>query len=179
MTFLKKINFAIPFALVLLLLTLLWAELSSTRSYAYSSGIVGERIPNFSLPSLSGAGNLTQKNLSGRVTLLNFFASWCSACQAEHPMLMKIKKKYGIPIYGIAFRDDPREARAMLNRYGNPYVQAAYDNDGETAVDFGIYATPETFVIGPNGEILYKQVGVIDQDTWDSEIYPIIKKYQK
>ncbi len=103
MTFLKKLNYAIPFALVLLLLTLLWAELSSTRSYAYSSGIVGERVPNFSVPSLSGAGNITQKNLSGRVTLLNFFASWCSACRAEHPMLMKIKNKYGIPFTALRF----------------------------------------------------------------------------
>ena len=179
MTFLKKINYAIPFALVLLLLTVLWTELSSTRSYAYSSGIVGEKVPNFSVPSLTGTGEITQKNLRGRVTILNFFASWCSACRAEHPMLMKIKKNYGIPIYGIAFRDDPREARSMLNGMGNPYVQAGYDNDGEAGVDFGIYATPETFVIGPNGNILYKQVGAIDQDTWDNEIYPIIKKYQR
>ena len=176
---LSKIKFAVPFAIVFVLLGIFWTELSSTRSYAYSTGIVGERIPEFSVPNLSGAANLTQKELSGRVTILNFFASWCSACLHEHDMLMKISNKYHVPIYGIAFRDDPQDARGMLNQKGNPYVQTGYDADGDVGVDFGIYATPETFVVSPNGDILYKQVGVIDQETWDETIFPIIKKYQK
>lgn len=174
----SRIKFAVPFAVIFLLIGILWTELSSTRSYAYSSGIVGDKVPTFSVPNLSGADPITQKNLQGRVTLLNFFASWCSACRMEHAMLMKISKEYNIPIYGIAFRDDPRDARMLLNRKGNPYTQAGYDEEGDTGVDFGIYATPETFVISPNGNILYKQVGVIDQETWDKTIYPIIKKYQ-
>lgn len=177
MTF-SKLKLAAPFAIVFLLLGILWTELSSTRSYAYSTGIVGEKVPDFSVPNLSGASDLTQSNFKGQVTLLNFFASWCSACMAEHPMLMKISAKYHIPIYGIAFRDDPRDARGMLNKKGNPYKLAAYDEEGDTGVDFGIYATPETFVVSPNGSILYKHVGVIDQETWDNTIYPIIKKYQ-
>lgn len=178
MSNIRKIQFTIPFAVLFILFGILWSELSSTRSYAYSPGITGEKLPSFSVPSLYGSGNLTNNNLKGRVVLLNFWASWCSACETEHPLLMRIKNKYHVPIYGISFKDEPSDAREALRQRGNPYTQVGYDLDGVTGVDFGIYATPETFVIGPNGDILYKQIGVIDQSTWDETIYPLIKKYQ-
>ena len=176
---LSKIKFLIPFFILFSLLVVLWSQLSSTRSYANSSGISGEKMPSFSVPSLYGSSNLTNKSLGGRVVLLNFWASWCSACQAEHDMLMRIKNVYHVPIYGISFKDDPSDARDMLSRHGNPYVQVGSDVNGVTGVDFGIYATPETFVINPSGNIIYKHIGVIDQSTWDETIYPLIKQYQK
>jgi cytochrome c biogenesis protein CcmG/thiol:disulfide interchange protein DsbE len=176
---LSKLKFAIPFALLFILLAVLWSELSSTRSYAYSPGILGEKAPTFKVPSLFTKKDITNQTLKGKVVILNFWASWCSACRAEHPMLMKIKNTYHIPIYGIAFKDDPNEARQLLEAEGNPYEQTGYDIDGVTGVDFGIYATPETFVISPKGDIVYKQIGVIDQSTWDDTIYPIIKKFQE
>jgi cytochrome c biogenesis protein CcmG/thiol:disulfide interchange protein DsbE len=178
MTTIRNIKYIIPFTILFILLALLWAELSSTRSYAFSSGLSGETIPKFSLPSLYGSGNVTNKDLGGRVVILNFWASWCSACRSEHSMLMKIKNKYHIPIYGIVFKDDPSDAKSYLSERGNPYVAIGSDEDGITGVDFGIYATPETYVLSPEGKIIYKQIGVIDQETWDNEIYPIIKRYQ-
>lgn len=176
---LRKIKLAIPFAILFVLFGILWSELSSTRSFAYSSGISGDKIPDFNVPSLMGSGNVTQKDLDGRVVILNFWASWCSACRAEHEMLMKIKNTYHIPIYGIAFKDDPSEAKAYLQKHGNPYTAVGSDENGVTGVDFGIYATPETYVLSPSGNIIYKQIGVIDQSTWDNDIYPVIKRYQK
>lgn len=175
----SRLKFILPFTLLFVLLAILWTQLSSSRSYAYSSGMVGEKIPSFSAPALYSSKNLTNNNLKGRVTLLNFWASWCAACRSEHAMLMKIKNTYRVPIYGIAFKDDPRDSRAMLKRTGNPYVKAAYDANGSVGVDFGIYATPETFVISPNGSIIYKQIGAINQYTWDHTIYPLIRKYQR
>lgn len=178
---LRKIKFTIPFAILFVLFAILWTELSSTRSYAFSFpwSESEEKVPNFSVPDLFGTGNLTQKDLAGRVVILNFWASWCSACRAEHAMLMKIKDTYHIPIYGIAFKDEYADAKSYLQSRGNPYVAVGDDANGSTGVDFGIYATPETFVLSPTGTIIYKQVGVIDQSTWDNTIYPIIKKYQK
>jgi cytochrome c biogenesis protein CcmG/thiol:disulfide interchange protein DsbE len=175
----RKLKFAIPFTILFILFGILWTELSSTRSYAFSLGLGGDKIPDFSVPALYGSGDVTRKDLDGRVVMLNFWASWCSACRSEHAMLMKIKNTYHIPVYGIAFKDDPADAKAYLDQRGNPYTAVGSDVNGTTGVDFGIYATPETFVLSPKGDIIYKQIGVIDQYTWDSEIYPVIKRYQK
>lgn len=175
----RKFKLAIPFTILFLMLGILWSELSSTRSFAYSSGSSQDKIPSFSVPSLLGSGSVSSSDLRGRVTMLNFWASWCSACRAEHGMLMKIKNKYHIPIYGVAFRDDPADAKAYLSKRGNPYTEVGSDPKGTTAIDFGLYGTPETYVVSPNGDIIYKQIGVIDQSTWDNEIYPVIKRYQK
>ncbi len=174
----SKLKFVIPFTILFILVALLWNELSSERTNTYAPGVLGERVPSFNIPNLYGFPNVTNKALEGRVTILNFWASWCSACRAEHDMLMKIKNVYHIPIIGIAFKDDPVEARKVLTTDGNPYIQVASDEQGITGVDFGIYATPETFVVAPNGDVIYKQIGVIDQAIWDTTIYPLIQKYQ-
>ena len=92
---------------------------------------------------------------------------------------MKIKNTYHIPIYGIAFRDDPADAKAYLANRGNPYTKVGSDPKGTTAIEFGLYGTPETYVVNPSGDIIYKQIGVISQSTWDNEIYPVIKRYKK
>ncbi len=173
-----KMKFAVPFVMIFLLLGVLWKELSSTRTTEFNEGIVGDKVPTFKLDSLDGTNLVSNQNLNGQVTILNFFASWCSACRKEHPMLLKIKNEYHVPIIGIAFKDDPNDTKRYLSLEGNPYSQVGIDVNGDTAVDFGIYATPETFVISPDGNIIYKQIGAIDQATWDADIYPIIKKYQ-
>lgn len=175
----SKIKYAVPFVIVALLLVVLWKELASDRTTRFEEGIVGDKVPSFQVPNLNGVGTISEQNLAGQVIILNFFASWCSACRIEHPMLMKIKNEYHIPVIGIAFKDDPKDTREYLKQEGNPYAQAGYDMNGDMAVDFGIYATPETFVISPAGNIVYKQIGAIHQDTWDTDIYPIIKKYQQ
>lgn len=172
-----KMKLAIPFVIVFLLLGVLWKELSSTRTTEFNEGIVGDKVPSFNLSSLDGASTVSNQNLNGQVMILNFFASWCSACRKEHAMLLKIKNEYHVPIIGIAFKDDPNDTKQFLAQDGNPYQDVGNDVNGDTAVDFGIYATPETFVISPSGDIVYKQIGVIDQQTWDTDIYPIIKKY--
>lgn len=174
-----KIKFALPFVLVFLLLGVLWKELSSTRTTEFNEGIVGDKVPAFKLSSLDGSNLVSNQNIDGQVIILNFFASWCPACRKEHPMLLKIKNEYHVPIIGIAFKDDPNDTKKYLDQEGNPYRVVGNDANGDTAVDFGIYATPETFVISPAGDIVYKQIGAIDQATWDSDIYPIIKKYQR
>ncbi len=173
-----KIKWLVPFTLLFILLTLLWSELSSTRESTYSNGIVGEKLPAFNVPSLYQAKNISNDQLRNHVTLINFWASWCSACRVEHEMLMKIKNDYHVAIIGIAFKDQPKDARDVLATDGNPFQQAGYDLGGEVGVDFGIYATPETFVVSPSGEIIYKHIGVIDQSVWDNKIYPLIKKYE-
>lgn len=174
----SKLKIAIPLLVLFALLFLLWVELSSNRTQNnISSNMVGEHIPTFSVPSITGAGTVSNKSLQGRVVLLNFWASWCSACAAEHPMLLKIKNEYNVPIYGIAFRDNKEDAANVLKSEGNPYVAVGYDASGATGVDFGIYGTPETYVVSPSGNIIFKQVGMLDEYTWKNTIYPLIQQY--
>jgi len=178
MTLTKKLKLITPFAILLVLFLMLWNALFYKHAQAYPGTMVGESIPRFSLPSLYGSSNLTNRQLNGRVTVLNFWASWCSACQAEMSTLMRIKKNYNVPMYGIAYKDTPSDAKAALKRSGNPYNMVALDKYGEAGVDFGIYGTPEMFVVSPNGKIIYKHIGTISMSEWRNEIYPIIKQYR-
>lgn len=167
---------ALPFVLLLCFLSLLAREIFSAQPTQFASN--GE-LPSFQLPSVFDNQNeLSSRNLHGRVSLLNIWASWCGACASEHAMLMRIKNVYHVPIYGILYKDDANRAINYLKRNGNPYVQIGYDPDGSISEDFNIYGTPETFIIGPNGEILYRQTGAMNQMTWETVLYPIIKHYQ-
>jgi len=177
---LKKIKHAIPLFVLFALLSLLARELFSANTNNLPSALIGEKLPAFSLPSLYQSNRyLSSKHLRGRVVLLNVWASWCSACQKEHDMLMKISEQYRIPIYGILYKDDANGARNWLKRHGNPYVLVGNDTSGDTAIDLGVYGTPETFVISPQGRIIYRHVGVIDQSDWNKVLYPLIKKYAR
>ncbi len=173
----KKI---IPFLLLFALLGLLGKELFYSNPNELPSALLGEEVPHFNLPDLfQSPKNLTQNALIGRVALLNVWATWCYACGFEHPMLMKISKDYHIPIYGIDYKDDTQQAIAWLAEKGNPYVKVGNDKRGDVAIDLGVYGTPETFVISPQGKIIYRHIGNIDQKAWDEILYPLIKKYQE
>jgi cytochrome c biogenesis protein CcmG/thiol:disulfide interchange protein DsbE len=181
MKYIAKIKFMIPFLILFTLLSMLTRELYSATSHdTISSEMIGEQVPAFSLPYLSDADKtLSQNVLKGHVSLINIWASWCSACKAEHSILMKIKNDYGIPIYGILYKDDASDALKYLTRHGNPYTEVGNDEYGQVGIDFGIYGTPETYVVSPTGEILYRQVGALDEYTWNKVIYPIIQHYAK
>jgi cytochrome c biogenesis protein CcmG/thiol:disulfide interchange protein DsbE len=89
---------------------------------------------------------------------------------------MAIKNKYHIPIYGLAYKDDPKKTETFLKELGNPYSAIGNDNTGEVAMDFGVYGTPETFIIDKKGTIVYRHVGVLDQEIFEKEFLPIIQQ---
>ena len=181
MTIMKRLRQSIPFIILFLLLSLLGRELySATPSRELSSGITGDPLPNFQLPSLYAPNKiLTNKQIKGHVAIINVWASWCAACKAEHSMLIKISSQYHVPMYGIIYKDDAREAMHWLSRKGNPFVAVGNDVTGDVSTDLGIYGTPETFVINPQGRIIYRHLGVITQSLWDEEIYPLVQPYLK
>jgi cytochrome c biogenesis protein CcmG/thiol:disulfide interchange protein DsbE len=170
----KKI---IPFVTLFLLFILLGWELFYAKPSELPSALIGESVPSFDLSNIYPVqARFTNKALTGRVALLNVWATWCSACYMEHKMLMKIKNEYHVPIYSLVYKDDAQKAQDWLEQYGNPYVLIGDDEKGDTAIDFGVYGTPETFVINPQGKIVYRHIGVINQKVWDEELYPLIKK---
>lgn len=174
----NEINFITPFIILFLLFGILAYELFYAKPHELPSTLIGEKVPRFSLPTLSTA-NITFNNqrLVGQVSLLNVWASWCYACNTEAAMLLKIKNDYHVTIYGINYKDKPEDARKWLKQYGNPYTLIGSDKNGDVAIDLGVYGTPETFVINSAGEIVYRHVGAINQQDWDNVIYPIVKKY--
>lgn len=145
------------------------------------SALIDKPVPNFDLPPLAGRddGGLKTADLGhGQVMLVNVFASWCIPCKVEHPMLMRLAKE-GIPIVGIDYKDKPEDVARFLAEMGSPYQKIGADRDGRTAIDFGVYGVPETFVIGKDGKIAYRLAGAIQERELETQIRPVLKALQR
>jgi cytochrome c biogenesis protein CcmG/thiol:disulfide interchange protein DsbE len=105
------------------------------------------------------------------VKLVNFWASWCAPCRAEHPNLEALAAE-GIPIYGVNYKDDPEKARAFLDELGDPFVASGADRSGRMALNWGVYGVPETYVIDGQGRIVMRFAGPITERALQSEIRP-------
>ncbi|WP_369975160.1 DsbE family thiol:disulfide interchange protein [Xanthomonas bundabergensis] len=139
------------------------------------SPLIGKPAPAFSLPRLDQPEQHTgSAELRGRPYLLNVFGSWCLACGEEHPVLLAHAGDLGVALVGYAYKDDPRDARAWLAQRGNPYALVVVDQDGQRAIDFGVYGAPETFLIDAQGVIRYKHVGVLTPAVIADELRPAI-----
>lgn len=113
---------------------------------------------------------------SGKVTVVNFWASWCTPCIAEHPLLKQIKDQTGVDVYGVNYKDQADNAVRFLGRYGNPYAGVGTDTSGRNAIEWGVYGTPETFVVDRKGQIAFKHVGPISEASLASQLLPAIAK---
>ncbi len=143
------------------------------------SALIGSPVPQFDLPPVQGrALGLSSANLSGRISLVNVFASWCTACRYEHPLFMRLAKEGIVPIHGLNYKDRPADAAGWLDRLGDPYTRTGADTTGRVAIDWGVYGVPETYLIGANGRIAYKHVGPISQQVLDEIILPRIRAMQ-
>ncbi|MCK5697874.1 MAG: DsbE family thiol:disulfide interchange protein [Gammaproteobacteria bacterium] len=143
------------------------------------SPLIGKAVPVFSIATVEDPlRNFTNKDLVGEVSLVNIWASWCVSCRAEHKLLNDIAKQ-GVKIYGINYKDELPDARRWLSLYGNPYVKSAHDITGRAGIDWGVYGTPETFVIDKKGLIRYKHTGPVYQEDITDKILPLIAQLQE
>ncbi len=141
------------------------------------SVLINRPVPSFVLPALPGRGRaLHSENLKG-VSIVNIFGSWCVACMAEHPFLMKIKDL--VPVHGIDWRDDPEKGAAWLRRQGDPYDRVGVDSDSRVAIDFGVTGAPETFVIDAEGVIRSKHIGSLTPEVWEKTLHPLIERLRR
>jgi cytochrome c biogenesis protein CcmG/thiol:disulfide interchange protein DsbE len=140
------------------------------------SPLIDEPAPQFSLPSLPGRGDgLSSADLKGHVSLVNAFASWCVPCREEHAALVALAGKKRVPIYGIDYKDKSDDALGWLGKLGDPYAKIGADN-GDVAIDWGVYGVPETFLVDGAGRIRYKHVGPLTEADIDKTILPLVTR---
>ncbi|MGI9367771.1 MAG: DsbE family thiol:disulfide interchange protein [Ruegeria sp.] len=143
---------------------------------ALPSAREGQLSPPVVLVGFPGKQNFDNATLrDGEVKLVNFWASWCGPCRAEHPNLEKLSNE-GIPIFGVNYKDEMQKADSFLTELGNPYRAIGRDESGRMALDWGVYGIPETFVIDGNGKIVLRFAGPITKRVFESTIRPALEK---
>jgi cytochrome c biogenesis protein CcmG/thiol:disulfide interchange protein DsbE len=173
---LKILKFVIPLAIFIALVAFFAVGLTRDPREV-PSPFIGKPAPSFRLEQLHDEKlAFTPEEMKGKVWLLNVWASWCVACQAEHPLLVDMSKQKLVPIVGLNYKDKREDGIRWLRRYGDPYMLSAYDFQGQVGIDYGVYGVPETFLIDKNGVIRYKQIGPITREALDKKILPLIKE---
>ncbi|KOR29501.1 thiol:disulfide interchange protein [Achromatium sp. WMS1] len=168
-------NSILPLAGFLLLIAILFIGLNLNPNQI-PSPLIGQPSPKFSLSQLINPDAIVSHNdFVGKVVLFNVWATWCVSCRHEHPVLMQLAQN-GIPIYGLNYKDERPAAIELLKDYGNPYVVSAFDADGRVGIDWGVYGTPETFIIDRQGVIRYKHTGPISPNDAANIINPWVQK---
>jgi len=143
------------------------------------SPLIDQPAPAFDLPALAGAERgFSSADLTGHVSLVNTFASWCAPCRAEHPILNALAQSKRLPIHGIDYKDKEDAALAWIAELGNPYTRIGAD-DGRVGIDWGIYGVPETFLVDKGGRIRYKHVGPLTQDDVERTVLPLVARLEK
>ncbi len=144
------------------------------------SPLINKAAPPFQLPQLHEPDKtFSQKDMAGKVWLLNVWASWCASCRDEHPVLVDLAKSGAVPIYGLNYKDKRTDGMAWLQRFGNPYVLSAFDAQGRIGIDYGVYGVPETYVIDKQGVIRYKHIGPVSPQVLKEKILPLIAQLNK
>lgn len=144
------------------------------------SPLIGQPAPSFTLADLSDPEKtVSVTDWRGQVSLVNVWASWCASCRDEHPLLVELSEREGLPIYGLNYKDQRSDALAWLDRFGNPYRASAFDDQGRAGLDWGVYGVPETFVLDRRGHIRHKHIGAITRDDIEQTLLPMIRKLQQ
>lgn len=142
------------------------------------SALIGHAAPETKLPPIEGLSlpGLDSSNFAGKVTLVNVFASWCAPCREEHPVLMALSQERRFELVGLNYKDGPENARRFLGDLGNPFQAIGADARGRTAIDWGVYGVPETFLIGKDGKVLFKHVGPLTAQSVEQDLLPRINE---
>ena len=175
----NRLRYGLPIlAFVVLAFVLAWALDHDPRNIP--SALIGHPVPQFTLPPVKGRTlGLSSADLTGEVSLVNVFASWCVECRAEHPLLLRLRADGVVPIHGLNYKDAPDDAARWLNTFGDPYTRTGADLNGRVAIDWGVYGVPETFVITKDGIIAYKQIGPLSPQVLEDTILPLIQRLRQ
>jgi cytochrome c biogenesis protein CcmG/thiol:disulfide interchange protein DsbE len=168
------LRYAVPLGMFLLLAVLLGIGLR-LNPREVPSPLVGKPAPAFTLPQLhQPAESFSPPAMQGKVWLFNVWASWCTSCREEHPVLMSLARSGAVPIIGLNYKDKREDGIAWLKRFGDPYALSAFDEKGNVGIDYGVYGVPETYLIDKKGVIRFKQIGIVTPDIVRTRILPLV-----
>ncbi len=171
-------RYLVPFGLFFVLVIFLGIGLG-LNPREVPSPLIGKPAPAFSLAQLHApAKTFGLPDMSGKVWMLNVWASWCVSCREEHPVLLDLAKKGLVPLVGLNYKDQHDDALAWLKQFGDPYALSVVDGDGRVGINYGVYGVPETFVIDKAGVIRYKHIGPVTPKALDGKILPLVRKLQ-
>jgi cytochrome c biogenesis protein CcmG/thiol:disulfide interchange protein DsbE len=150
------------------------------------SALIGRPVPQTDFPALEELlengrpvpGFHATDLAKGKVSVVNFWASWCGPCIEEHPLLIELRNRSGVDIFGVNYKDQPEAGRRFIGRYGNPFTAVGTDRSGRNAIEWGVYGMPETFVIDGAGKIAFKHVGPISKESLEKKLLPAIAAAQ-
>jgi cytochrome c biogenesis protein CcmG/thiol:disulfide interchange protein DsbE len=169
-------KFLLPFAAFVALAVLFAFGLNPSRDiHALPSPLIGKPAPAFTLTDvLDPAHPVSNAAFRGQIYLLNVWGTWCYECRAEHDSLLAISRTHVVPIIGLDYMDQREKAKEWLEQLGNPYQAVAFDTDGRTAIDWGVYGAPETFLVDGQGRVIYKYISPMTPEVWQREFLPRI-----
>ena len=150
----------IPLVVLIAGALMFWSKSLHRQVQYQPAELVGQMAPTVALEPLAGGTPIALNRAVKGPMMINVFGSWCVACVVEHPQLMKLKAG-GLQIVGVAWRDQPQKTRAFLAQRGDPFAVVLMDPNGLAAVDLGITAAPESFLVDANGKVIFKQTGPI------------------
>ena len=137
------------------------------------SPLPGRKAPSFQLavfapgdaPSVRAVGDTIRlADLRGKVVVLNFWASWCLPCRSEHAALSEAAQYYAnkpTQFIGVLYMDETAAGTRWITEMGGMAYPAVTDVEAHTAIDYGVYGVPETFIIDPSGHVAHKQLGPV------------------
>jgi cytochrome c biogenesis protein CcmG, thiol:disulfide interchange protein DsbE len=172
-----RLLYVLPLLMVVILAGFFgWSLLAGRDPASIGSVMVGRPAPRLAAPALrEGEPALDAELLkSGKPVLINFFASWCAPCLAEHPLFMRLATREKATIIGIAWKNKPEEARAWLAKLGDPYLHAGLDFDGRTGLDWGLSGVPETYLVDGTGIVRFHFRGPITEKDVRDTIVPFL-----
>ncbi len=169
-------KFLLPFAAFVALAVLFAFGLNPKRDiHALPSPLIGKPAPAFSLTDvLDPTRTVSNSTLKGQVYVLNVWGTWCFACREEQQALLEIARQNAVPIIGLDYMDEREKAKQWLEQLGNPYTAVAFDTEGRTAIDWGVYGAPETFLVDGQGRVIYKFITPMTREVWEREFLPRI-----
>ncbi|HEY5603459.1 MAG TPA: DsbE family thiol:disulfide interchange protein [Gammaproteobacteria bacterium] len=173
------VRYLVPLVIFFVLAGFLYVGLD-LKPREVPSPFINKPAPGFQLQQLHSMNELfSNKDMLGKVWLLNVWASWCVACRQEHPVLVDMARRGEVPLYGLNYKDTPNNAKRWLNEHGDPYTLSAVDYQGKVGIDFGVYGVPETFIIDKQGVIRHKVIGPVSYQELSACIMPIVNELNK